>query len=383
MHTVPGVRGVRTWVMGWLAAALAVILITLFAVSRVHAQEPDSDSSASAAATTIGRPLVLQGSSLTVLEDSAGSVFAMGSSLRQTARVQGDVAALASSVVIDGEVEEDVYALAGSVVIKGHVHGNVTVLAGSLRIEKEAQIDGSVLVLTESLHVAGTVNGELRAHAKNVVWSGAVRGPAEVSGRRFTLEDSAQTGAVSGSIVTLEKSDAASVSGAFTVETKSAPTHTASRQLSRRLLRSGAIGAALLTFTWFLVQKRWPNWQTELSRAWAPVLLTGGAVGLIWPLLACILVLTFVGIPFAIIGTLIWGAFIWFGWVFPGSMVVQSLSRRFPNWPSWTLALLVGAGCGVFLALPLGWIVRLMLGLGGLGMFCWGCYQAFRLPIRR
>ncbi len=114
-----------------------------------------------------------------------GNYFAMGSSVEISGTVNGDVYILAEQVVIDGIVNGDVLCAAGSidisgkvlhncrllggqVLLSGDVGNNVTAVAGNLQLLSSASIGGNLVATAGNVDLAASVGTEATVIASNL-----------------------------------------------------------------------------------------------------------------------------------------------------------------------------------------------------------------------
>lgn len=370
----------QRWFLSWFVAALAVIFFTLFQVARVQAQtlDPAVNLPISAPATTepatgSALPSFLSDEAVTVT-DSTGPAFVVGGRVTQNGQVGGDLVVLGGTVHISGTVEQDVYAMAGTVIVDGTIQGNLVVMAGEVQILPWATVEGSVISLAETLVQDGTVLGELRFMGRELEWNGSVANDAWIRAERLSLHGEAQAATVRGRVVTLEQAETVTFSGDMSVVVEPAPAdQPTDPKAFARALAFTVINAALVAWlVWLISRHLWTDLAPRVRADWGQPLTFGLIVGFIWPVLGMGLLLTGGGIPLAVAGTFFWMLALWLGWIVLACLVAEELPKRWPRLPRWAAVLITGAIWGAVISLPLiGWILRVLSGLFGLGVVLW------------
>jgi len=294
------------------------------------------------------------GGTIVVAEDEiVDSVQAAGGTVVVRGTVTGDVEAAAGSVVIAGVVEGDVSAGAGSVDITGQVEGDVSVGTGSLTIGEEAVIGGQLEAGAGSARIAGTVVGDVQLGAGSIVleptatFEGTVRYEGELDDRGATVEGR------------LVEDPSIGQSQFQTGQQFAGPLFDA-----YGFLVNLVFGAVLLLV--------FPGGSQRLSnRMRAEPLSTGlyGLVALIGiPILLVLVAITIIGIPFAIIGALLFALTLWAGSIL-GRFAIGQMVMSYAGTDNRWLALLVGLiVVGVLALVPiLGGLVEFLVLLLGLG----------------
>ncbi|WP_198665647.1 MULTISPECIES: bactofilin family protein [Haloprofundus] len=274
-----------------------------------------------------------------------------------------------------GRVGGNVAGAAGSVRIAGVVDGDVAGASGSLTLEEGSTVGGDVAAGTGSLTVAegATVGGDLSAGAQTASIDGTVEGDAEIGADEIRLGPSA---VIEGDLTydgTLQRADGAVVGG--TVErdddlVTAAPAGTDGplvpgwASVVYGLLMNLLLGAVLL-FVFPSFSQR-----VVLEAARSPGLSGGvGVLSLVVvPLVLLLLVVTLVGIPLALIGSVLFGLLVWVGGVY-GRFAVGAVILAYTDREGEWAALVVGiVAVALVVQIPfLGWVVNLAVGLVGLG----------------
>lgn len=305
-----------------------------------------------------GTVIVEEGETVSEVDAVAGTVIVRGT-------VTGDVSAVAGDVHIAGTVEGDLEAAAGTVRISGTVDGDVAAGAGSVSLE-----DG------------GTVTGDFDVGAGDVRIDGTVGGNATVGADRISL---GETATIAGSLRydgRLEGNRDA-VAGEITRDSTliSEPV-TEFQTLTSWLFTLYAfvlnllLGAALLAL--------FPRFSGTVSDRVAADPIRTGLIGLgaviSVPVVLALTAVTVIGLPFSLIGTLVFAFVAWVGLVY-GRFAVGAWLLSLVDVDNRWLALVSGLLLGTVLSLiPLvGGVLNFLVFLLGLGALVWALYAHRRL----
>lgn len=108
------------------------------------------------------------GKSIEISGTVLGDVYLLGEQIVIDGTVDGDVIACGGSLDISGNVTNNVRILAGQVLIHGKVGANVTALAGSLQLLSSAEIDGSVVAIAGNTDIAAHIHCDVTALSSNL-----------------------------------------------------------------------------------------------------------------------------------------------------------------------------------------------------------------------
>lgn len=377
----------RTWIFGWLAAALVCILLTLFSAQRVAAATApavvsDSILTTSPVANSIR---FLSGSTAQISSPERSTVIFGASDLSQTAPVAGDVVGAGSSIRLLAPVVGDVYVAGSSVRISGEVYGNVVVAGSEISIDPEAIIHGSLLLAGERVRVDGQVWGQTRVWSNNVLLGGDLRDSTQVHARKLEILETANLNTLQARVKLIEESPLASFSGTSEIEIVDSqsglgqPVQTRPALSPWKVVRTAVLSSLFALTVWFLTRSHWTQWQRLVRQNLGQIVLLGSSVGLFWPVLALLCLISVIAIPLALLGTTAWLLFLWGGWVLVVLVLAHSFSADQVRLPHWLQVVVWGLVWGAVMALPtLGWVVRLLSGLMGLGIFVQAIWNVLR-----
>jgi cytoskeletal protein CcmA (bactofilin family) len=272
--------------------------------------------------------------------------------------VDGDLSGAAADITIaeTGVVTGDVNVAAANVDIAGRVDGDVSAAAASIVLAETAEVGGEFRVGASDVRLAGTVDGNVVVGADTIrvadtaVVGGDLRYDGDISG--------VESASVAGSVVRDESI------GGINVGVDVAPWVVDGTLAVYGFLANLLLGAALLVIL--------PGFSRSVADRAVSDPLRSGGVGLLTvigvPVLLVLLVLTLVGIPFAVAGAVLFGLLAWIALVYGrfalGSWLVARAGGD-NRWVALTVGLLLGALFGL---LPIvGGLVDGVVSLVGLG----------------
>jgi cytoskeletal protein CcmA (bactofilin family) len=150
-------------------------------------------SSRAATISDFGGDRFASGSSLEIQRPVSGDLFAAGGSVSIATEVRGDAVTAGRDVRIQGPVREgDVYAAGGRVVVNSEIEHNVRAAGGSVELGPQASVQGNVTLAGGSIQVNGPVHGYIQANGGRVYLNGPVDGDARVMARTVELGPAAR-----------------------------------------------------------------------------------------------------------------------------------------------------------------------------------------------
>lgn len=329
----------------------------------------------------------------------AGTLVAAGQTVVVDGTVEGDLVAAGNRIEVRGEVKGNVIAAGHTLIIGGNV-ANDAILAGQ-RITVEGQVGRNVFAACEHFDTAdaanvaqslfaaasmgmidGKIGDSLVAAMGSLQVAGAVAKNIRFRGGRFSLLSGAQVG---GDLLARTRRPAqidpgAQISGRKTLE------------IIRRTPRYMSGSFYFFQFVWLLAAfvlgvlllKAFPGFYREASEAVGSVwrsLGLGLAVLAGVPVAAVAVGVTLVGLPLALITVAIYVIALYLAKIF----VAAYLGRRLLQIPPAAGYTSLGAlFLGLFILVVLGnlpyigWLIKLVIILGGLGALSWQLYQRMK-----
>lgn len=117
----------------------------------------------------------------------SGDVVVAGGELFIGRRIEGDVMAAGGAVKIRGEVEDDVRISGGDLYIDAAIGDDLAASGGSITVSPASIIGGEAWLAGGEVHMAGTVNKDLKITAGNIRLSGTVHGDVELEGGEIQI----------------------------------------------------------------------------------------------------------------------------------------------------------------------------------------------------
>lgn len=281
--------------------------------------------------------------------------------------VEGDLRAFAGNVLVDGEVTGDVEAAAGSVYITGRVGGTVSASAGSVEIGPDATIGGDLEAAAGSITVNGAVDGSVRAAAEEITLgpTAAIGGDLAYDGHLRQLEGSSVGGSV-------RVTDEPAGGPPFVGDTPAVPPWVL-----------GLYGFFANLLFGIVLLAAFPAFSDRVADRGLVNPVTTGGIGILTllgvPVALVLIAVTVIGIPLAILGTLLFLGFLWAGGVYGryvAGVWLLTLAEHEGRWAALLLGLVV---VGVIARVPIiGEVVNLLvflLGVGALARTLVGTYR--------
>jgi len=328
----------------------------------------------------------------TITED----LYAFGGSVIVEGTVDGDVFALTGDLTITGTVTGDVIGFAGTRVrVTGAVHGSVRVVSPDITVtgwigadlaaltasaSLDAVIGRDVLLVAGSADIAGTTGRDIRAQVWRLHVGGDVGGDVRIKVDRLDIEPGAR---VAGDVIYRASADAAvadtaSIGGSLVRSRVFSPVW--ARAVERAIAVLGLLGFVLagLVLGWLFRGTARRSVDAASERPWLTALVGLGLL-VLPPLLVIPLSLTLVGLPLALLLTVLWLLSLFLG----ALPVVTWVGRRLLRGRGGlTGALVVGALLwrGAMWLLPLAavllYLAGTIVGLGALGRSAWAARRS-------
>ena len=360
----------------------AVLIMSVFPLTKVSAAEPkagehvvwagevdddifsagqnvDVDGTVKGDAFVAGGDVSMTG----VIEDS---VYTAGGDLRLRGDVANDLIAAGGDVQTDGHIGDNLVLAGGDVRVASEVGGRAIVAGGNVRLENAAVIHGDAWLAGGNVSLDGDVGGGARLTGGQIVIRGHVAGDVRARGQDVRVASDAR---IDGNLSVLgpnkpQIEDGAVISGTTDYqETERGP----------NWARTAIIGVILVTlviyFFLFLVGLLiiliCPGFVVRNREILATQGLAGFGIGalivIVMPMILFALLFTVVGIPFAVLGFLLYCAALMLSIPFVGT----TLAHRFAGRKDMkvTRGRLILAYAGILLVF---WILGLIPFLGGL-----------------
>lgn len=121
-----------------------------------------------------------------------GDLYAVGGSVTINGVVNGKVYAVGGTVIVNGEVAESIIVAGGLLSIGGDVGGSLTLVSRDLNITNSAAVEKGVLMYGGDVRIAGVINGDIKGAANDVTITGRVEGDINIDVDAITFMSTAQ-----------------------------------------------------------------------------------------------------------------------------------------------------------------------------------------------
>ncbi len=299
---------------------------------------------------TVTHDYFASGGSIDIEGTVNGDVYVAGGNILVNGRVNGDVLAAGGQVTIRGEVQ-NVRVAGGQVVIDGKVNGNITAAGGNITITDAAVVSGSLVGAGGQYNILGPIGKTVSLAAGQVTIGNSVGSDVWISGQHITFTPQAK---VNGNVAYVSNQKAAIENGAsisgklnqsFPPEKERPEPSLFAAFAGLRLafslisfLVSLVVGLLLLSLTPVYVGRvlehiaRHP-WQS---------LVIGVVAWILTPLVVFILLITLIGIPFAVLVGIVIAILSYIGSIIGSIVIGKWLVSRFSKRENMFIVLLVG-----------------------------------------
>ncbi|XOV84783.1 MAG: hypothetical protein ACFHXK_06595 [bacterium] len=361
-----------------LVVFMGVTLVAPAPVSALELRLDEEGVLTIPADETIDDTLIIAAERVVIKGKVTGDLMAFGRRVDIEGVVDGNVMAFGEAVKVSGAVGGLVMGAASTFDLSGAaVGGNFWAAGAKLNVDSESRIASNSALAGENVSVAGFVSRDLYAFGESIELSGELGEDLEAFGNRVRLLDGAHVRGDARLRVNREDSlyreDAARIDGAVEFLDLPEELEKTSRYTSvefylwqlARLVSAVLVGLALV---WLIPGLR----RVAIGGGFEGLKLAG--IGLLTlvsvPIMAVIVAVTLVGLPFSIIGVIAWIVAIYLAKIFIalfiGRMVLDGTAYRDK------MALVLLAGMSIVLVvvnLPaIGGIISFLLTLVGLGL---------------
>ncbi|MEO6410254.1 MAG: hypothetical protein ABIO45_16090 [Burkholderiaceae bacterium] len=332
-------RAIRT-----RAGSLAAALLLSLAVTLVPAQS---------APATGSHNLHLFGKDVRTDAAVDGDYMAFGGHVAVEHPVGIDATLAGGTVEVNAAIGDDLRVAGGTVVVKAQVGGELYGAAGDLRLAPEGRIAGDAAVAGGNIAIDGRIGGSLRAAARTIVINGEVAGDVRLNAQQIALGPKAKIGGTLSysSKEAISRAEGSVIGGAVTDSNGERKARRAERDadagtddgdaMSRGWLPMGigsVFGYLMLLALAALMLWLAPRFAARavagvFGSPWRSIGL-GLLLVLVVPLVAVLLVLTLLGIPFALALLALYPLLTMLGFVIAAVALGQRLGWAFRSTPA-------------------------------------------------
>lgn len=250
------------------------------------------------------------GKSIEISGTVNGDVYLFGEQIVVDGVVNGDVLVCGGSVDISGNVTGNVRALAGQVLLSGNVGSRVTAVSGNIQLPSSGSIGGSIVAVAGNVDLAGKIDAGATLVASNLRISARIKKSVMGYVGHMRIASRAQIdGDVDYQSNTPAWIDQGAVIGGKLVHHPSFVHELIKGTWIQKLLVGSKVAALLMNFFYSLVigiillkffPKNLDEALTSLAQTPWKALGYGVVLLILLPLVSLILLMTILGIPFAL-----------------------------------------------------------------------------------
>lgn len=250
-----------------------------------------------------GQDLIVSGQSTTVRDSVSGDVILAGANTEFSGAAGGDYLGVGGTQRMAGRVHGSIRAAGGDVHMMGSADRNATIAGGNVTLDSAAMIGGNAYLFAGNVEVNGNVRGGLMASGGTVFLNGVVGRDVEIAAGSLHIGSGAQ---IAGNLRYKVPKDKVKIdTGARIAGTITALPVSRGPGIRLVLWMLGFVVAGVVVIALF---PRFAAETIEILRA-RPGL--SGIVGLcsifVVAIVVMILVVTFIGLPLAVIAVLVYG----------------------------------------------------------------------------
>ncbi len=231
--------------------------------------------------------------------------------------VEGDLIAAASEVKIAGLVRGDIRVAATDILVEGEISRNASMFANRILQYKDSIIEGSIHAFSSHLDIRGYIGGDVSGANQSTSISGTVKGDIYVYTANLTLTEDAL---IEGNLVYISETEQSinpqQVKGSIEHRYPStASRYDFTKQLQRSIRTASIFSRIILTLSYLIAgaliilafRRPYERAATLLQeRPWYSIGL-GVSVLICTPIVAIIVMITVIGIPFGLIALALYG----------------------------------------------------------------------------
>ena len=369
---------------------VALVSLPLLAPTPAHALEimRDEDGVVTIPAdTTIDDTLVIAADRIVVKGTITGDLFAFGRQVDVIGSIDGNLITFGELITVSGQVAGLTLGASSNFDVEGATLGGDLWAAGArVSVDEESSVASNSNLAAENIVVNGTVGKDLYAFAETTELSGKLGQDLEAFGASVRILEGASIAGDArlrvGKKDNLYREDTTQINGEITFFDLPEEFEPTSQYLSiefylwklAQLVSSVLVGLALL---WLIPGLA----NTSINGAMGGLKLAGiGLVAMVsLPVVAMIVAITLVGIPFSVVALFAWGLGLYLAKIIIAIYVGRSIynDTRFAS--NWVVILITGMAAVIVMTnIPaIGGPVSFILTIIGLGLIATKTYDAF------
>jgi len=293
-----------------------------------------------------------------------GDAYIAGGQVDVNGTIKGDLLVAGGEVTVRGAVVQNIRAVGGTILIEGTVGRNVSIVGGSLTLGKNAKINGNAALVGGDVSLGSVVNGSVIGAIGNL----QIFNDAQVKGNLTYWSDTEA-----------QIANGASVSGAVNFNQTNVKNRLDnSSEKAQKAANGFGVFMKLITFAstlivGLLLVRFMPVFSSKTAefvstRFWK-TMSSGFVIIVATPVLIILLLVTLIGIPFAIFATIGYMGLIYFSKFFVAMALGKYLSQAWKSHLSVSWQFVVGMAMFYLLGMipVIGFFVKLVTLFAGVG----------------
>lgn len=360
----------------FIFSIVTIIPLTNSASAQNNAEKPQKIVILSKG-ETVDEDYFASGDRVEILGNVNSDVFVAGGQIIIEGNVNGDVFAAGGTIEISGNVSQNIYVAGGQINIDGKIDGDLTTAGGNISLSNTAGVRGDVNAMGGNISILSPVGSDIRVGGGSVNLASTVGGDVLAGVGTIRLSNGAiiQKGLTYSSDEQVSISQDASVAGKINyikpvrrvdVEKASGFFEGVNVVFTIISLISTIIFGVL--FIWLLPNFSQRTAEIVKSKFWLSLLI-GFITLIITPILAVILLVTFIGIPIGLFLLFAYAVIIYISKIFVALTVGEYINKtvKWKLTPIWTFVVGISLYYIVGIIPVIGGLMKFMVLLVGIG----------------
>lgn len=323
--------------------------------------------------------LFVGGGIITIDGVITGDLFFGCNTININGEVKGDIIGMAASFTLNGTAGDDVRVWCRSVNINGLIAKSLTAFGQDVVLSKQSIVKRDAIVGCTEAMLEGGILGEIWSGSKILQLSGVVGKQAEFGAKQIIIRPSAEIhGNLKYRAKKIEIMDGASIEGKIE---KLPPKKKKSKWLSWKfyvLKMIYMIGAILVGIVMIKLSPDLTIKVTKQVRQYWRSLGVGFVVLICLPIALILVAATVIGIPLAVILLIFYLLFLYTGKIFVSLVIGQEILKSRESASIWALILGIVIFTVLFNIPYVGWLIKLLVMILGLGALSLISIQAIK-----
>lgn len=370
----------------YLISFISAFSLILFASSPVRAVSfKSSDVITLPKDKPVTETILVTGSVITVDSNIDGDLFCAAKDVVINGNIKGDVLCAAQTIKINGIVDGDVRSVAQSIEVYGSVNRSLMTASQSLILGPKSVVKGDIIFGVQTVDLNGQIGRDMAGAGSVITISGSLLRNALVTGNSISIVETGKIGGNLDYYVTPEATASIgvkNVKGNIVRHEITPPENTIVSTQTVKAAQVGMIMTKIFAILSYLIlglaivflDKQ--NTETRVNKIIThPFLsgLIGFATLILFPIAFFIVMLTFVGIPLALVALLIYVIAMIIASLYAGTAYGQLVAQKLFHKEKSTLLMHMVLGVillGIIVILPIiGWFIGFISFCLGLGAF--------------